>query len=300
MRLFRVGATVVVLAIVTFALMPLQWLAIARNWPLAARLPRLWQRIACRVAGIRVRVEGAPAKPPLLLASNHISWLDIPVLGSVLPVSFVAKAEVGTWPVVGMLARLQRTIFIDRTRRSQTGSATAEIAHRVERGDVMVLFAEGTTGDGNRLLPFRSALLGAARGASGSGSIIVQPVAITYSAIHGLPVGYTDRPSIAWYGDMKLIRHFAGATGRGGLDVIVSFGEPIAFGAGEDRKKVAEECFNSVRRMIDEVRRQPLPAGRKGRRRLFSGSAKGAKGTADIQPGSRADRPGESIISRIS
>jgi 1-acyl-sn-glycerol-3-phosphate acyltransferase len=128
MRWLRVAATVIVLAVVTVVLMPIQSIAIRRHWPIAARLPWHWQRIACRMAGIRVRVDGKPTSPPLLIAANHISWLDISVLGSVLPVSFVSKAEVAGWPVVGTLARLQRTVFIDRTRRSQTASATQAIA----------------------------------------------------------------------------------------------------------------------------------------------------------------------------
>ena len=129
-------------------------MAIRRNWPLAAKLPWYWQRIACAIVGIRVRVDGEPAAPPLLIAANHISWLDISVLGSVLPVSFVAKAEVAGWPVVGTLARLQRTVFIDRDPPyRRPASATEAIAARVGRGDVMVLFAEGTTGDGNRSCP---------------------------------------------------------------------------------------------------------------------------------------------------
>src|SRR5262249_146545 len=168
-----------------------------RNWPIAARLPWYWQRLACAIAGIRVRVDGVPAATPLLIAANHISWLDISVLGSVLPVSFVSKAGVGGWPVVGTLDPLERTGVIERTRRSQAASQSEGIADRVGRGDVIVLFAEGTTGDGNRILPFRSALLGAARAASGAGLITVQPVAITYAAIHGVPIGRVDRPMIA-------------------------------------------------------------------------------------------------------
>jgi 1-acyl-sn-glycerol-3-phosphate acyltransferase len=288
MGYLRVAATVVGLAAVTFILMPFQLLAIRRNWAIAARLPWYWQRIACRLAGIRVHVNGAPAEPPLLLAANHISWVDISILGSVLPVSFVSKAEVARWPVIGTLARLQRTVFIDRTRRSQTASATAAIAQRVGRGDVIVLFAEGTTGDGNRILPFRSALLGAARAASGSRLITVQPVAITYTAIHGLPIGRVDRPMVAWYGEMQLPRHFLNLVGMGGLDVVVSFGEPIAFGPEEDRKEVADRCFESVRAMVNDVRRHWPASPDRHRSPIFSPSVKGAKAAAQAKPANGA------------
>jgi len=295
----RVVATILVLFVFTIFMYPLQWLAIWRNWPIAARLPWYWQRLACFMAGINVRVEGQPATAPLLIAANHISWLDISVLGSVLPVSFVAKQEVARWPVVGTLARLQRSVFIDRTRRSQTAEATAAIASRVGRGDVIVLFAEGTTGDGNRVMPFRSALLGAARAAAsgGAGTIMVQPVAIAYSAIHGIPVGHADRPSVAWYGDMKLGRHFFRLIGFGALDVVVRFGRPIPLGPGDDRKKVASACYEEVRRMIDDIRRRPGPAGARGP--VFSEPAKGSKAAAHA-PHEGVPGPSEEVASRIS
>lgn len=99
------------------------------------------------------------------MLSNHVSWLDIIVLGSLRPLSFVAKSEIAGWPVVGTLARLQRTVFIDRARRADTAAVNAAVARRLAGGDLIVLFAEGTTGDGTRLLPFRSSLVGAARAA---------------------------------------------------------------------------------------------------------------------------------------
>ncbi len=139
MQALRLAVLVGVLGPLTFLLMPLQILATRRNWRLAATLPWIWQRVARRMIGLRVTVVGTPAKPPLLIAANHVSWLDITTLGSVLPVSFIAKAEVAGWPVLGTLARLQRTVFIDRTRRVETGRATAAIARRVSEGDVMVL-----------------------------------------------------------------------------------------------------------------------------------------------------------------
>lgn len=298
MGLLRVVAVVVILAVWTLLLAPLQLIAIRRNWPLARTLPYHWQRLARLMVGLRVRVEGEPAKAPLLLTANHISWLDITVLGSVLPVSFVAKAEVAGWPVLGTLARLQRTVFIDRTRRSQTGLAADMIARRIGNGDVMVLFAEGTTGDGTRVLPFRSALIGAASAAAGSKTITVQPVAITYTTIQGIPVGRADLPDIAWYGDTDFIAHFRRLVGYGGIDAVVSFGQPIPFGPETDRKRIAEECYASVRAMAEEARGQASRNGHGGR--LFSPEQKGAKGTADAPAGGYAVPGSERVVDRVS
>ncbi|MCP4385507.1 MAG: 1-acyl-sn-glycerol-3-phosphate acyltransferase [Hyphomicrobiales bacterium] len=296
-RLRTVGVVSVLFAY-TLVLMPLQMVATWRNWRIAGVIPCHWQRVARRMIGLRVTIKGTPARPPLLITANHISWLDITVLGSVMPLSFIAKAEVGTWPVLGTLARLQRTVFIDRTRRSQTGNAANAIARRVVHGDVMVLFPEGTTGDGNRILPFRSALIGAAGAVSGMKNMTVQPVAVTYVGIQGVPVGRADRPGLAWYGDMDFIGHFRNLVERGAVDAVVSFGEPIPFGQESDRKKVAEECYLSVRRMAEEAQRGS-PGSSNGQR-LFSPGQKAAKGTSPGSAGGYADRGGREIANRAS
>ncbi len=144
----------------------------------SAALPMLFHRLALRALKVRVTPNGGLSSiRPLMLTPNHVSWLDIMVLGSLAPVSFIAKSEVGEWPFFGLLAKLQRTVFVDRQKRSETGAVNRSVASRLEAGDVIVLFAEGTTGDGTRLLPFRSALLGAARDAGGEETLVeVQPV----------------------------------------------------------------------------------------------------------------------------
>jgi 1-acyl-sn-glycerol-3-phosphate acyltransferase len=254
----RAGVAIAVLAVLTLVLAPVQILATRRQWRLAARLPRFWQRTAARLLGVRVRVVGSPAAPPLLLASNHVSWLDVVVLSVALPVSFIAKSEVAGWPVFGTLARLQRTIFVERERRTRTIAVGESIAARVDRGDVMLLFAEGTTGDGLHLRPFKSALIGAAGAAvAGDEPITVQPVAVIYSGIHGMPLGRGDWPLIAWYGEMDMIPHFTRLVSLGAIDATVSFGEPIRLRAETDRKEVTRICHAAVRCMIREARKAP-------------------------------------------
>jgi 1-acyl-sn-glycerol-3-phosphate acyltransferase len=251
----RAGFAVVVLAVLTIVLMPLQILATRRHWPLAARLPHVWQKIAARLLGIRVTVSGVPAAPPLLLASNHVSWLDIVVLSVPLPISFIAKSEVAGWPAIGTLARLQRTIFVEREKRAKTVAVGETIARRIDRGDVMLLFAEGTTGDGRHVLPFKSALLGAASAAvSGDQPVTVQPVAIVYRSIHGLPIGYAEWPEVAWYGTMEMIPHFLKLASLGAIDATVCFGAPVTFTADTDRKAVTRACHEEVRKMVAGLR----------------------------------------------
>ena len=144
----------------------------------------------CRLVGVRLKVEGEVAKGrPVLLVANHTSWLDIPVLSAVAPVSFVAKKEVSRWPFVSALARLQRSVFVDRERRSAVGASTSEILARLNAGDAIVLFAEGTSSDGNRVLPFKSSLFAAAkppdRLAPEPSEAVVQTLSIVYMRLCG-------------------------------------------------------------------------------------------------------------------
>src|SRR6185437_15208856 len=139
-----------------------QWLLEKLNLPGWGVVATLYYRVLCRLLRIHIRVVGAPVRDrAVLFVSNHLSWADILVIGALGPVAFVAKREVADWPLVGVAARLQRTVFVDRARRHQTGEAVGAIVGRLIGGTSVVLFAEGTSSDGNRVLPFRSALIGA-------------------------------------------------------------------------------------------------------------------------------------------
>jgi lyso-ornithine lipid O-acyltransferase len=217
------------------------------------RLARSYFRLLCKLLRVRIRVVGAPAdQAAALIVANHTSWLDIPVIGATIPAVFVAKREVAGWPVIGPGARLLRTVFVDRTRRQQSREAAAEIAGRLAEGESVVLFAEGTSSDGNRVLPFRSALVGAANdvlGELGPAETVVQPLSICYTAVQGLPMGRQHRPLIAWYGDLDFLPHLKEYIRRGVVDAVVSFGEPMVHGAGIDRKALARSLESTVRRL---------------------------------------------------
>ncbi len=164
MGTLRASAILICFFVFTLPLMPTQ-AAFVRFWPRGARLfPHWYHRQVCRILGVTLDIDGEVAKDrPVLLVSNHTSWLDIPVFSALAPVSFVAKKEVGRWPFVSALARLQRTVFVDRTRRQAAGEAADEIMARLSSGDVIVLFAEGTSSDGGRVLPFKTSLFGAVK-----------------------------------------------------------------------------------------------------------------------------------------
>ncbi|EAU40957.1 Phospholipid/glycerol acyltransferase [Fulvimarina pelagi HTCC2506] len=253
----RIAFVIAVLAVTTLVLLPVQALAMAFGWRLANKIPMIWQRVAAKVAGIRVHIAGTPSpERPLLLVSNHVSWADITVLGSVLPLSFIAKSEVKGWPVFGWLAVLQRTVFVKRHARGETGRQNDAIAARLTAGDVMVLFAEGTTSDGNEIRPYKTALIGAAQSAlrnSESESLQVQPVIVAYTHSNGFPLGRSGRPLAAWPGDVELTPHLARFLVEGRVDAIVAFGHPIRFSAGSNRKFVAKQCEMEARRLLAEA-----------------------------------------------
>jgi 1-acyl-sn-glycerol-3-phosphate acyltransferase len=177
-----------------------------------------------------------------------VSWADILVIGSIAPVAFVAKREVADWPIVGVAARLQRTVFVNRTRRQQTGEAVGEIVKRLASGTSVVLFAEGTSSDGNRVLPFRSALVGAVKEASARAGrrILIQPMSIGYTGQHGIPMGRQHRPLVAWYGDLDFMPHIKDFIARGAVDVVVSYGDPVEADGAADRKAMAKSLEFAV------------------------------------------------------
>jgi 1-acyl-sn-glycerol-3-phosphate acyltransferase len=269
LRFILVIAAVVPL---TLTLLPFHLLAVRYGWRAQRRIPQVYHRIVCALIGVRIHQVGRPCRGPVLILSNHVSWLDICVISAVAPVVFVAKSEVARWPVFGLLAKWQRTIFIDRQARHRTGDATKEIGARLIDGDAVVLFAEGTSSDGTRVLPFRSALVGAVHHAIGEQSdagVEVQPMAVTYTGFGGLPIGRELREHVAWYGDAELIPHFVALLSAGAIDVTVSWGDAVGTAAGADRKQLARGAEQSVRRMCEAARRAgmrgaiaPQPAAR--------------------------------------
>ncbi len=259
-----IAARLLVLAAGFLVLVGPHWLALrlGRSSGLA---PMLFHRLFLRLFAVRVTQSGTPPGPgeAALVLANHVSWLDIIALGSLRPLSFVAKSEIAGWPVIGWFAVLQRTIFIDRARRAATAEVNATLGSRLAAGELVVLFAEGTTGDGTRLLPFRSSLVGAARTAieaereASAGRldrIRLQPLALSYPRRNGLPVTRTERPDVAWYGDMDLAPHLVTFLREGPLDLHVTWGSPIAFEAGTDRKRATAQAEASVRAALRAVR----------------------------------------------
>ena len=226
------------------------------------RVPMIFYRMILSLLGIRLKIFGTPSTAsPVLFVANHTSYLDIIILGAVLPASFIAKSEVAGWPLFGFLAKLQNTIFIER-RSTRAADQRTQMQSHFTGGRNIVLFPEGTSSDGLSVLPFKSSLFGIAEETTDTGAITVQPISLTCTKLDGFPLLREERPLYAWYGDMTLPPHLWNVFKRGRFTVEVTFHPVLPPGATTNRKLVAAACQEQVARGIEQslTGREPMPA----------------------------------------
>lgn len=212
-------------------------IAAGRRFGLRAKwLPdvvRWWHARLCRALGVQVKVTGELA-PNALLAANHVSWLDIPVLGSWARMDFVSKAEVRDWPVIGWMARIVGTLFIARGA-NQAGVLIPRLGELVRAGGRVVVFPEGTTTDGSRLQRFHPRLFAAAQ----LEGVLVQPVALRYGT------NAAPDPIAPFVGDDALLPHLLRLVRHPGLRVHVQFLRPLD-GSAHSRRYISEHCRGAI------------------------------------------------------
>jgi 1-acyl-sn-glycerol-3-phosphate acyltransferase len=207
-----------------------------------AGVRRAYYRFLARVLGLRLVVRGRPsAAQPMLYVCNHISYLDIVAIGAVVKGEFVARGDMADWPFFGLMAKAGRTVFIDR-RRTSAGEAKNAVQRRLNEGGALILFPESTSGDGNHILPFRSALFTVAEAEVGGRPVTVQPMSIAYTRINGLPMGVGWRAFLAWYGDMTLGPHLWQALKLGSTTIEIEFHPPVTAAELGGRKALAAHC----------------------------------------------------------
>jgi lyso-ornithine lipid O-acyltransferase len=251
--LLRVAYVLGGIFVVTFALYP--WLAacfLLRYRRGQRLIPKAYHRIMRGLLGLNIAVKGSPSLcRPLCVVANHTSWLDIIVISSFLPVVFVAKQEVASWPFFGWLAQLQRSIFVNRHRRHAVLQTIDRIADAFLAGEVIGVFPEGTSTDGMDVVPFRSALIGAVHEALRREqrllAIFVQPVSVTY-------VGPNRRSAVwALEDEIPFFPHLLQVAGLRRIDVALTWGEPVPADMSSDRKELAKGLEQTVRRMVAEA-----------------------------------------------
>ncbi len=209
---------------------------------------RLYWSVFARLLGLQVRVIGRSAANAshagrrVVFVANHSSWLDITVLGGRLEGCFVSKSDVARWPLVSTIARLGRSVFVSRERGAARQERDAMQA-RLAAGDNLILFPEGTTSDGSRVMPFRSAFFAIA---TGDPPPLIQPVSIAYDRLAGLPTGRATRPLFAWYGDMDIASHFWRLAQHRGLRATVLLHAPLDPSDFADRKALSQAVWTAV------------------------------------------------------
>jgi lyso-ornithine lipid O-acyltransferase len=227
----------------TLPLMVVQAIFVATNSTYARRLPTAYHRLCCKILGIALQRHGSQSSHrPTLYVANHSSYFDITILGAVVEGSFVSKAEVARWPIFGWLAKLQRTVFVERADRAGAARQRDEIRRRLDAGDDLILFPEGTSNDSIHLLPFKTTLFAAAE----NEGVLVQPVSIVYQFLDGIPLGRFYRPFFAWYGDMAMAPHLWKALGMGRLTVAIAFHAPVRLKDFGSRKALSDHCRHEI------------------------------------------------------
>lgn len=251
----RAVFTLSIFLIWTVLLIPVQALLVRLNSPLMRQLPYFYHRSVASLLRVRIRKVGEPsAAAPTLFVSNHISWLDIVVLSAAMPnVSFIAKKEVGTWPFFGTLARLQRTVFVERERRHRTAEHRDEMVERLANGDSLILFPEGTSSDGLRIHNFKSAFFAAAERPVGDRPLTVQPISLGYAKLNHMPVGRRWMPLFAWVGDEDLVPHLWRFLKAGPAEAVVEFHQPVTIEQFSSRKGLAAWCQQRVLEGLSDI-----------------------------------------------
>lgn len=206
-------------------------------------IPLFWHKMMCRIFNLEVVIEGTPITDgQIVFVSNHISYLDIIVIASTLPASFVAKKEVASWPVFGLLAKLQQCVFIDRARH-RINDGQNSLQKKLNSGNSLIFFPEGTSSDGTVILPFKSSLFSVAITLKS----IIQPFTIELIETNGKKITTEkDRDRYAWHGDMTLAPHFWSFAKSSGAKVKLHFHAPIQVKDDDNRKYLAKTCYEKV------------------------------------------------------
>ncbi len=227
--------------------LPVYLLLFPLGRPVRRPFAGFWYRLVGRIIGLEVVVRGSQAEDrPLLLVSNHVSYLDIPLLGGVTDAAFISKAEVRDWPLFGFLARISCSVFIERVP-AKARAQREELAHRLMDGEPLILFAEGTSSRGAEVLPFKSALFGVTDALPDGSRLMVQPMTIAYARLaDGRPIQGLRHALYGWYGDMTLMPHFLAVFGQKGATVEITFHPPMEARTFANRKALAQATREQV------------------------------------------------------
>jgi len=234
---------------------PIYWILLKINQPLGFRFGRFYLSTWRRCIGHQLIIKGklSKAKPTLFIA-NHSTYVDILVLGTFIPARFVAKQEVAKWPIMGWLATNQGTIYINRDRNA-IAEGTEKLTEFLDKGESLILFPEGTTSDGCRVLPFGSSFFDVAM----KRNLDIQPITITYAGWDRLPMPRYMRKLCGWFSpDVDLLSHLWSLAQWGTVQVVVDLHLPLKAQDFSSRKELAQTSFQAVQSGLVNAFNRPL------------------------------------------
>ena len=241
--------------LVFFTYTPVYWLLLKLNQTLGFRFGRFYLSTWRKCIGHQLIIKGELSKvKPTLFVSNHSSYIDILILGTFIPARFVAKKEVAKWPIMGWLATRQGTIYIDRSKNA-ISYGTDKLLSYIDKGESLILFPEGTTSDGCRILPFGSSFFDVAV----KRNIEVQPITVTYAGWDRLPMPRFIRKSCGWFSpDIDLLTHLWFVSQLGTIQVIVDLHPPLKPQEFTSRKELSQASFHSVQNGLIKAFDRPI------------------------------------------
>ncbi len=213
-----------------------------RRFSLLEALVHIFFAVACAIIGIHIKKEGEfSSERPLLVVTNHCSYLDIFVIAACLPVAFTPKREIASWPVIGQLCHLADCVFVER-RPGKMREAQADMLKRIHRGKALCIFPEGTTNMGDAVKPFKSGFFSLTEPAEGRAALPLQPATIVYTHVNGEPIQTQEqRDQVAWHGDMTLMPHLWGFMKKLSCNVEVYAGPVLRHEEGVGRKELCQQ-----------------------------------------------------------
>jgi 1-acyl-sn-glycerol-3-phosphate acyltransferase len=234
---------------------PIYWILLKINQPLGFRFGRFYLSTWRQCIGHQLIVKGELSKTkPTLFIANHSTYVDILVLGTFIPARFVAKQEVAKWPIMGWLATNQGTIYINRDRNA-IAEGTEKLTEFLDKGESLILFPEGTTSDGCRILPFGSSFFDVAI----KKNLDIQPITVTYAGWDRLPMPRYMRKLCGWFSpDVDLLSHLWSLAQWGTVQVVVDLHPPLKAQDFSSRKELAQASFQAVQGGLISAFNRPL------------------------------------------
>lgn len=204
-------------------------------------------KLSLLIINIKVRIKGEITEAsPVFFISNHVSYIDIPVLGAILKTTFIAKDDIRNWPVLGQISSLVKPLFIVR-KVSKSKENADIIENHINKHHSVIMFPEGSTSEGRTLIPFNSSFFGITYKVE---DLTIQPVLLKYTRINGLPISTSERHYIYWIGDMELMPHLWELLKLYSIDVEVELLDPIKPRDYSNRKKLALACYSKMKEKL--------------------------------------------------